>query len=355
MHVAFCQCYTAESRDTAGTRRLRRVAEQLAARGHDVTVFCARWWDEDREAIEVNRVRYRAVTDAPAPDSFALRLPGVLWSRRPRPDVVHVAGREPWTVLAARAVGTIARVPVVADWFGDEPGVHQPDGPAARTALRVPARVVVPSRFVRTEARERGATAAGTTVVPESINVNLVERIEPAGDADVVASAWLDESANIDAMLLALAELRDRDWRATVIGDGPSRERYAAQARELRIDDRVRFPGDLELSARIARFRRAHVFVQTARRCPFATELLWGLAAGCVGVVAYQSNSSAHELVEGRRRGFRTTDEEELASAIAEAGELPHLDVDHSFDEYDHDAVLEQYLSLYREVAGVDA
>jgi len=157
----------------------------------------------------------------------------------------------------------------------------------------------------------------------------------------------LDEHAGLETLLLALAELREVDWTCQVIGDGPERDRYERQAADLRIDDRVEFVGELPREERLSRYRAAQVFVQTARREPFATELLWALAAGCVGVVEYQAESSAHELIEQRDRGLRTTNDRELTDAIVQAAEMEHRDVDHDFDDYDHGAVLERVLDIY--------
>lgn len=353
MRVAFGQCFTDDRRDHDWARRLRRTAEHLASRGHDITVFCTRWWPEETDTTERNRVTYRAVTETPSPDSFALRLPIELARASQVPDVIHTTVTEPWTVLACRTYGTIRRVPIVADWYGDDPSVVSTDSRMWQFALRAPAKIITPSRYVKRTLRERGGHGDRITVIPESINTGLIESIEPAGDADIVYSGRLDRWANVEPVLLALAELRDRGWHAAIIGDGPARDEYEAQAADLRIDDRIDFTGALPLPVRLARFKQAHVFVQTASQCSFATELLWALAAGCVGVVEYQTNSSAHELVEGHPRGFRSTGDEELAEAIAAAGELPRHTTDDTFDAYDHDQVLEQYLSLYRDLIGL--
>jgi hypothetical protein len=92
------------------------------------------------------------------------------------------------------------------------------------------------------------------------------------------------------------------------------------------------------------------VFVQTAKRESFARELLWALAAGCVGLVEYQAESSAHELIEHQERGIRTTDDEELSEAIVAAGTMPDCDVNEAFAEYDQDVVIERVIDCYRRV-----
>jgi glycosyltransferase involved in cell wall biosynthesis len=93
-------------------------------------------------------------------------------------------------------------------------------------------------------------------------------------------------------MLLGLAELRGKDWSATVIGDGPERAAYEEQAADLRIDDRIDFVGACDRNERIAYYRGAHVFVQTAFRAQFATELLWALAASSTRPNPAPTNSS---------------------------------------------------------------
>ena len=336
--------------ERAGAVRLRRLAANLADRGHEVTVYCVGWWRDSGRRLEVAGVPHEAVT-LESSALFYSRLPGVL--ARARPDVVVASPSPPGAAVAAWLGGVLARAPVVCDWYGDEPGVE-----ASRVrglAARRPTRVVTPSELHRTRVREWGAGEAETAVVPQSIDFSLVASTEPAAGGDVVYARRLDADANLESLLLALAELRGReDWTATVIGDGPEREAYERQARDLSIDDRVAFVGECDRRGRVARYRGAHTFVQTARREHFAEELLWALAAGCVGVVEYQGDSSAHELVERRERGLRATEAEALDEAIEDSWALEFRDLEESFRSFDHSAVTGEYLELFRE-CGVDA
>jgi hypothetical protein len=72
-----------------------------------------------------------------------------------------------------------------------------------------------------------------------------------------------------------------------------------------------------------------------------------------VGIVEYHRASSAHELVEHRDRGIRTTSENELSDAIRSAGDLPRMAVDETFAEFDGERVLEQYLDCYRRIGAL--
>ncbi|MCU4719362.1 glycosyltransferase family 4 protein [Halapricum hydrolyticum] len=345
MRVAFVSMETTHHDERPGTRRFERLARLLAERGHDVTVFCARTWDGERETATDAGVIYRGVTDAPAPTSFALRLPWAL--ARFDPDVIHALPTPASQVVAANVGGTLSRAPLVVEFFGD---TDPSESRWAGRALSVPDRIVTPSEMVRTELREHGVADDRLLTLPESIDMELVRSVEPTNDVDVAFAHPLDETANVKSLLLGLAELRDRDWSATIIGDGPAREEYEQEVEDLRIGDRVEFVGECSREERLSIYRGAHAFVQTAYREQFATELLWALAAGCVGIVEYQAESSAHELIENYDRGYRVTTPQQLADAIVDAGEFEHLTVDDSWAEYDHGTVLESYLQLYRDL-----
>ncbi|WP_339102399.1 glycosyltransferase [Haloterrigena salinisoli] len=344
MRVAFVSSETVHHRDTETNRRLQSVLELLRDAGHDVELFCARFWDDDSTTLERDDVTYRAVTDDPdARRSFCLRLPFDLAAAGP--DIVHASARPPTALLAAGWGARLARAPLVAEWYGDG-GVA--DDRWTRRATKRGDLIVTPSELVATWVRERGGDGDVVETVPNPIDLERVREVTADERVDVVYARRLDEGANLESLLLGLAELRGRDWTATVIGDGPEREAYERLASDLRIEDRLSFVGDCSLEERIAAYRGAHVFAQTAERCVFPTEMLWALAAGCVGIVEYHADSSAHELVEGWERGFRTTSEDELADAILAAGDLEHRTFDDRFADYDRSAVAERYLEQYR-------
>lgn len=343
MRVAFVSLETTHHRDTPGARRFERIARTLAKRDHDVTLFCGQWWDDYRDEMVVDDLRYRGVTLGTAPSSFVTRIPALLAAYRP--DVIHVRPTPAKQVAAALTGAKFARAPLVLEWFGEE--TPDPDSRLTGLALSKSDCIVTPSELVRTEVREQGATGEQTCIIPESIDFSLIESVEPGEQIEVAWAHPLDESANLDDLLLGLAELRERDWHATVIGDGPLREDYETEAAKLRIDDRISFVGDCDRERRVEIYRGAHVFAQTALRVNFATELLWALACGCIGVVEYQAESSAHELIENYERSYRVTNPQQMADAIIDAGGFEYQTIAEEWATYDDNEVIERYLDEY--------
>ncbi|QLG63442.1 glycosyltransferase family 4 protein [Halorarum salinum] len=346
MRVAFVSMYTPDHRTGPALGRTRRVAEGLAARDHDAVWLGAKWWEGAVDRFEREGVEYRAVTETPSSGSFRSKLPFAL--RRVDPDVIHAVNVPPAHAATARTAGRLLRTPVVVDWWERDPEIGSSG--QYRKAARKPDVVFTPSETVRTAVREYGAAAEDVRVVPESIDFDLVRDAPVSDEFDVVYRRRLDGDANVGTLLLGLAELRDRDWTAAIVGDGPARGDAERTARDLRIDDRVAFLGDLPPAEFVPILKGTHVFAQTATYEPFATGLLWGLACGCIGIVEYQAGSSAHELVEGLDRGRLVTSPGELADEIVACGGLESKAVDEGFAAYDHDAVLGEYVDLYREV-----
>ncbi|XVH30724.1 glycosyltransferase [Haloferacaceae archaeon DSL9] len=348
MRIAFASAQTPHRLDTPATRRLLRVARLVSAVGHDVTVLCAKWWDGDRDSFERDGVRHRAVCATPAARRFAAKLPFAL--RAVRPDVIHVARAPASQVAAAKTAARVLRVPVVVDWWNA--GADESD---ATAVIKRADAIVAPSETVRTAIRERGADAGLVDAIPSHVDLSLVRDAPIDERVDLVYARPLDEHANVETFLLALAELRGRDWQAAVIGDGPARDAAERTASDLRIDERVAFVGDLSTRSRVSLLKGAHVFAQTATVEPFPTNLLWALVCGCVGIAEYQVESSAHELVQGASkldgtRGRLVTTPQEFAAEITAAGDLERRALDEGYAAYDREAIARRYADLYRAV-----
>lgn len=349
MRVAFVSETTGnhEDADAAGAR-LTRLARHLVGRGHDVEFLCRQWWEGRPDTFVHDDVTYHAVIPPKDPSSlFATKLP--LSVRATHADVVHANANPPGGVIAAHWGRLFSRTPLVVEWHDPPVGGGVLRNYEHRYAVRAASHGVTPSEYVRTKVREWGADGNHLSVIPTGIEMDLIRETAPdESGGDIVFSRRLDADANLETLLLALAEFREYDWRATIVGDGPEREAYERQARDLRIDGRVSFVGEKSVAERIALFKHAHVYVHTAERTSFAHDLARALACGCIGIVEYHVDSSAHELVEREERGFLATSAPELTERLVEAGDHERRSVDESFARYDDGAMADAYLDIYR-------
>lgn len=348
MRVAVVAEESIQTDDSLGDpSRTNTLAGLLSKRGHDVRVYCKQWWEGTPSEFTKDGITYHALSDEENGSSrrFAVRLPAALKSFDP--EIIQTTETNPLAVLYAALANQVLRVPLVVDWY-DVPPTTDLQQFFRRKAVRPPDTIITPSQLVQTKVNELGRDPRTLEIIPNCIDMELIRETETASLGDIVYSRSLDPYANLESFLLGLAELRDYGWEATVIGDGPDRERYEQHARDLRIDDRINFIGNQSLERRIAIFKGAHVAVHTETYTPFPTDFLRALACGCVGIAEYQTESSAHELVVQRPRGYRTTSESELAQAIEQAGDLEKLEIDESYASYDNAEFLDQFISCYR-------
>jgi glycosyltransferase involved in cell wall biosynthesis len=348
MRVAFVSMYTLHTRDTPAIRRRTRLIDLLSQSSHEVVVLCSQWWDGNHSEFEQEGISYRAVDTDFSRGRFAAKLPFAL--RKEAPDIVHIPNAPARLARAAKPTCRLLRVPMVVNWWAAGPDDSRGD---CKSVASNADRIIVPSQTVKTTVREHGAAESAVTVIPEGLNFSLIESAPVKDEFDLVYSRHLDEYANVETFLLALAELREQSWSAAVIGDGPSRSDIERTARDLRIRDQVTFLGTLTDTERVSVLKGAHVCAQTAEREPFATNLLWALACGCVGIAEYQVDSAAHELVEEKSRlpgtrGSLVSDPQELADEIVAATDDNHRTTDEAYKKYDYSKMLDQYVTCYR-------
>lgn len=264
-------------------------------------------------------------------------------------DVVHVNSH-----LAALAALPL-RKPLV---YSEHWSVFLPENPArlspgmtraARLALERAQLVLPPSEAMR-DALAVLAPRARLRVVPNVVDEELFrpERREPGGERRLLTAGLLGENGakGVDYLLDAVALLaRERNgFRLDIVGDGPLRAPYEAQARRLGVDRLVEFHGFRPKPELAERMRAADLFVLASRFENNPCVVLEAMASG-LPVVATRVGGLP-ELVD-ERSGLlaEPRDPESIAARLGEA--LDRL------DGFDRDEIARQARRRYgREAVG---
>jgi glycosyltransferase involved in cell wall biosynthesis len=255
-------CYEYPPIGGGGGRVAQTVSEELARRGHEVRVQTAalglRSVDEKIGAVEV----HRTASGRRAPDNCEVHemglflatsfLPTLDQCYAWKPDVIHAHFAVP-TGLLAWAVHRLTGVPyVLTAHLGDVPGgvPEQTDrlfrivGPAARQIWREAAGATAVSGFVQGLAQ----TAYARPVERILNGIDLTGR--PAVDSLQIGSpphllflGRFNPQKNAPLLIDALAQLASREWRLTMIGDGPDMPAVKAKIAQHRLHDRVSLLG----------------------------------------------------------------------------------------------------------------
>ena len=254
-------CYEYPPIGGGGGNVAKAVAEQLAARGHEVRVqTAALGWRSTRETIGGVEV-FRTASLRRVPDTCTVPEMGlyVLTSFRAvlrhirewKPDVIHAHFAVP-TGLLAWAVHRLTGVPyVLTAHLGDVPG-GVPDqtekmfrriAPIARRIWRDAAAATAVSSFVQ----ELAESAYGRPVTRILNGIDLSdappEPAVPNQPRRLVFIGRLNPQKNPVFLIDALAQLRDLTWILTFIGDGPLMGEVKAAISRHGLENRVALTG----------------------------------------------------------------------------------------------------------------
>lgn len=229
-------------------------------------------------------------------------------------------------------------------------------------AYRTAARIVAVSHGVAADlARSSHLPIARIEVLPNPIDYARIRSLAAAGTAEpalpvgaaplVLAVGRLEEQKGFDVLLRAVAATATR-CRLTLLGDGPLREQLVGLAGELGLRDRVVLPGFC--SNPYPYFAAADVYALSSRWEGLPTVLLEALAFP-LRIVATDCRSGPREILAGVDGAelVPVEDVPALAAALDRAAAAGRLGTGRDdWHEYDFPAVLKQWATLVREVAG---
>lgn len=323
-------CYEYPPVGGGGGRIAARVAEGLAARGHEVRFVTAGLRHLPREetirGVRVERPpSFRRREDTCSVPEMALYLatsflPALRICREWKPDVIHAHFVVPTGALAF-ALGRFTGIPyVLTAHLGDVPGgvPEQTDrlfrvlNPAIQPIWRGAATVTAVSGFVAGLAKS--AAGVDVRVILNGIEpITKVPRPSPGSPVRIVMLGRLSVQKDPLLALRSLGELRELDWTFEVIGEGPLGREMRDLARAENIEDRVTFSGWLGADVVAARLHESDILLMTSSHEGLPVAGIEALQHG-LAIVGSRIGGLA-DVVEDGVNGFLV---ERTATAFAE-------------------------------------
>jgi glycosyltransferase involved in cell wall biosynthesis len=327
-------------------RWMRALAEDLAARGHDVTYLTRRQWD-DGDAPAVPGVRVVAVSpqaELYGPDGarytgppvrFGLGVLRHLLRHGHEYDVVHTSLSPFFSVLAAgvalrRRRARRRRVPLFVDWFEVWTRAYCVEYYGRLTGdigwfVQHLCALTPQHAFVYNQLHSRRLVAEGlrgdTTLVGGLYTGTTVPHPTPAQDPPLVVFAGRHiPEKGVLAIPAAIAEARRRvpELRALIVGDGVQRPELLAEIERLGLGEAIDAPGFVDRDVLDAALARATCLLLPSSREGYGMVVIEAASTGTPSVVVAGDDNAAVELIAEGENGFVAPSRapEDLADAL---------------------------------------
>ncbi|MFH1835790.1 MAG: glycosyltransferase family 4 protein, partial [Methanobacteriota archaeon] len=198
----------------------------------------------------------------------------------------------------------------------------------ARKAAKTADVVVTPSKYMKNRLVEVfGLPEENISVVPVGVNEDVfsIKRNTGGGETtNIIFVGRLVKEKGLDVLINALTKVGEKkDARLTVVGDGPLKEQYVKQARQLGISEKTNFKGFLTRENILSLLSETDMLVVPSLAENFPRITLEGMGAGvpviasCVGGIPEQITDGVNGML------FSPGDHNELADKIIKLSSDP--------------------------------
>ncbi len=318
-------------------RRLYEISTRLARKGHDVHIYCMKWWKGSPDRVE-DGVHLHAIskfvplyTKSGTRSIYQGLYFGVACLKLIKEDfdIVDVDHMPYFPIFSVKLVALLKRKTMFCTWhevwskdyWVNYIGAKGVIGYAVEKASSMlPDKIISISDNTTDKLRKDLHSHRKVYTIANGTEFSKIQRLKASNQkSDVIFVGRLLSNKNVDVLIKAVA-LLGKNVRCFIIGEGPEKGKLVALVKRLNLGN-VKFFGALESHDDVlSLIKSSKVFVLPSTREGFGIVVIEANACGVPVVTINHEDNAAKDLIKENVNGYLSSlDEKELAKSIIRA------------------------------------
>ena len=319
-------------------KRIYEISTRLAKRGHNVHVYCMKWWEEKETHRIENGVHLHAISryyplysgkrrSIKEAVMFAFACFKLI---REDFDVIDVDHIPHFVLFSTKVVCLLKRIKLITSWhevWGREYWKEYLRGLGSiayiieKLSALMPDRIISVSEHTTNKLKNDLLSKKDIITISNGLDFEKIKKIHASSEkSDVVFAGRLFSHKNVDMLIKSIVVLDENrpDIKCLIIGDGSEKKNLEALAQKLNLEKNIKFLGFLENHDDVyALMKSSKVFVLPSTREGFGMVVTEANACGIPVITINHKDNAARDLIEEGKNGFVCQlNEEEIAKRI---------------------------------------
>lgn len=300
-------------------KRLYDITTRLAQRGHDVHIYCMKWWKGKENHRVENGVHLHAISPLYplySGDRRSIKQ-GILFGLaclkliKENWDVIDVDHMPFFPVIFTKLVCLLKGKKMIASWhevWGRKYWLDYlgwkgiPAFLIEQISFFMPDKIISISEMTTRRLKYYTNNKKTVITVPIGVDYERIRNVKPSHEkSDIIFAGRLLKNKNVDVLLQSVTLLKKlkTDIKCVIIGNGPEEENLHKLTEILHLQSNILFkqfvPTDEEL---FALMKSSKVFVLPSNREGFGLTTIEANACGIHVITAQHKDNAAQDLVK---------------------------------------------------------
>lgn len=354
-------------------KRIYELTKRLAAKGHTVTIYCMKWWKEDKQTIQHEGVIFEAISPyfplyAGERRSIKQGIMFALYTLqllKKQFDVIDIDHMPHLVLFPTKLVAILKRKKMIATWhevWGRTYWVKYLGNLGYVAHIVEKMSILLPDSIISgsQHTAERLSAEFGRTKhvysIPNGIAVRQMVEIKPAKvGADIIFAGRLLQHKNVDMLINAIGELRKSHKNITcfIIGNGPEEQSLKQLVVKLELQKQITFLDFLEDNIEFySLIKRAKVFVLPSSREGFGIATIEAQALGVPVITYNHPHNGSRKLINEGINGYLFDNKRRTLAETIDIVLKNNLDsnkITASVAHYDWDVIVKKVEEVYKQ------